>query len=109
MATKPERGHFTSHIKMNGHDYHVEYIPMNNPHARQTRSRRQFQHNVTKVCYLKFPIFASIMHSQLGQALLHSTVAAAIPSVASLDFETSLRSYGNKTSWKSLDYDGDGL
>ncbi len=58
--------------------------------------------------YSKFPIFASITHLQLGQVLLHSVVAAAIPSVASLDFETNLRSYGNETLWKSLDYDGDG-
>jgi hypothetical protein len=93
---------------MNGQDYHVEYTPMNNPLARQTHSGRRFQHNVTKVGYSKFPIFASIMHSQLGQVLLHSTVAAAILSVASLDFETNLRSYGNETLWKSLDYDRDG-
>jgi hypothetical protein len=90
-------------IKMNGQDYHVEYTPMNNPLAQQTCSGRRFQHNVTKVGYSKFPIFASIMHLQLGQVLLHSTVAAAIPSVASLDFETNLRSYGNETLWKSLD------
>jgi hypothetical protein len=94
---------------MNGQDYHVEYTPMNNPLAQQTCSGMRFQHNVTKVGHSKFPIFASIMHSQLGQVLLHSTVAAAISSVVSLDFETNLRSYCNKTLWKSLDYDGDGL
>jgi hypothetical protein len=60
------------------------------------------------VGYSKFPIFASITHLKLGQVLLHSTVAAATSSVASLNFETNLRSYGNKTLWKSLDYDGDG-
>jgi hypothetical protein len=93
---------------MNGQDYHVEYTPMNNPLARQTCSGRQFQHNVTKVGHSKFPIFASIMHLQLGQVLLHSTVAAAISSVVSLNFETNLRSYGNEALWKSLDYHGDG-
>jgi hypothetical protein len=49
-----------------------------------------------------------MMHLQLGQVLLHSTVTVAISSVVSLDFETNLRSYGNKTLWKSLDNDGDG-
>ncbi len=82
---------------------------MNNPLAQQTCSGRQFQHNVTKVGYSKFPIFASITHSQLGQVLLYSTVAVAIPSVASLNFKTNLRSYGNEILWKLLDYDGDGL
>jgi hypothetical protein len=81
---------------------------MNNPLAQQTCSGRWFQHNVTNVGHSKFPIFASITHLQLGQVLLHSTVAAAISSVVSLDFETNLRSYGNKTLWKSQDYDGDG-
>ncbi len=57
---------------------------------------------------MEFPIFASITHSQSGQVLLHSSAAAATPSVVSLGFETNLRSYGNKTLWKLLDYDGDG-
>ncbi len=54
-------------IKMNGQDYHVEYTPTNDPLAHQTRSGRWFQHNVTKVGYSEFPIFASIMHSRSGQ------------------------------------------
>jgi hypothetical protein len=61
------------------------------------------------VGYSEFPRFASITHSQSGQVLLHSSAAVATPSVASLGFEKNLRSYGNKTLWKSLDYDGDGL
>ncbi len=39
---------------------------------------------------------------------MHSLAAAATPTVVSLGFETNLRSYGNETLWKSLDYDGDG-
>jgi hypothetical protein len=93
-------------IKMNRQDYHVEYTPTNDPLACQTCSGRRFQHNVTKVGYSKFLIFASITHSQSGQVLLHSLVTAATPSVVSLGFETNLRSYGNKTLWKSLDYVG---
>ena len=98
-------------IKMNGQDYHVEYTTTNDPLARQTCSGRRFQHNIAKVGYSEFPIFASITHSQSGQVLLHSLAAAATPSVVSLGFETNLRSYGNETLWKSLDYDGwlDGL
>jgi hypothetical protein len=95
-------------IKMNGQDYHVEYTPTNDPLARQTRSGRRFQHNVTKMGYSEHPLFASIMHSQLGQVLLHSSAAAATSSVVSLGDETNLKGYGNKTLWKSLDYDGDG-
>jgi hypothetical protein len=53
-------------------------------------------------------IYASITHSQSGQVLLHSSAALATPPVVSLGFETNLRSYGNKTLWKSIDYDGDG-
>ena len=53
-------------------------------------------------------MFASIMHSHVGQVLLHSSAASATSPEASLDFETNLRSYGNETLWKSLDYDGDG-
>jgi hypothetical protein len=96
-------------IKLNGQDYHVKYTPTNDPLAHQTCSGRRFQRNVTKVGYLEFPIFASITHSQSGQVLLHSLAATATPSVVSLGFETNLRSYGNETLWKSLDYDGDGL
>jgi hypothetical protein len=84
-------------IKMNGQDYHVEYTPTNDLLARQTRSGRRFQHNVTKVGYLEFPIFATITHSQSGQVLLHSLAAAATPSVVSLGFKINLRSYSNKT------------
>ncbi len=83
-------------IKMNGQDYHVEYTPTNDPLSHQTRSGRRFEHNVTKVGYLEFPIFASITHSQSGEVLLHSLATAATPSVVSLGFETNLRSYGNK-------------
>ena len=36
-------------IKMNGHDYHVEYTPTNGPYTRQTRSGRRFAHNVTRM------------------------------------------------------------
>ncbi len=58
---------------------------------------------------MEFPISASITHSQSGQVILHSLAASATPSVVSLGFKTNLRSYGNETLWKSLDYDGDGL
>jgi hypothetical protein len=96
-------------IKMNGQDYHVEYTTTNDPLARQTCSGRRFQHNIAKVGYSEFPIFASITHSQSGQVSLHSLAAAATPSVVSLGFKTNLRSHGNETLWKSLDYDGVGL
>ncbi len=39
---------------------------------------------------------------------MHSSATAATPSVVSIGFKKKLRSYGNKTLWKSLDYDGDG-
>ncbi len=58
--------------------------------------------------YSEHPIFASITHSQSGQVLLHSSAAAATSSVVSLGFENNLRSYGNETLWKLLDYYGDG-
>jgi len=45
-------------IKINGHDYHVEYTPTNDPRSRQTRSGRRFQHNVTKKGCSKHTIFA---------------------------------------------------
>ena len=85
-----------NNIKMNGHAYHDEYTPTNDPRSQQTRSGRH-------------TIFASIMHSQTGQVLLHSSVASATSPEASLDFETNLRNYGNDTSWKSLDYNGNDL
>jgi hypothetical protein len=44
----------------------------------------------------------------MGQVLLHSSAVSARLPEASLDFETNLRSYGNKTLWRSLDYDDDG-
>jgi len=44
----------------------------------------------------------------MGQVLLHSSAASAILLEASLDFEANLKSYGNKTLWRSLNYDGDG-
>ena len=55
--------------------------------------------------YSEHLILASIMHSQLGQVLLHSSAAVATSSVVSLGDETNLKGYGNKTLWKSLDYD----
>jgi hypothetical protein len=58
--------------------------------------------------YSEYPIFASITHLQSGQVLLHSLAAAATLSVVSLGFKNNLRSYGNETLWKLLDYDGDG-
>jgi hypothetical protein len=70
--------------------------------------RQAVQSNVTKVGYLESPIFASITHSQSEQVLLHSSAAAATPPVVSLGFEYNLRSYGKKSLWRSLDYDGDG-
>jgi len=45
----------------------------------------------------------------MGQVLLHSSAASAILPEASLDFEANLKSYGNETLWRSLNYDGDGL
>ena len=63
---------------------------------------------LTKKGCLEHTIFASITHSQMGQVLLHSLAASATSPEASLDFDTNLRSYGNKTLWKSLDYNGDG-
>ena len=85
-----------------------EYTPTNDPLAHQTRSGRRFQHNVTKMGSSELQIYASISHSQSGQVLLHSSAALATPPVVSLDFETNLRSYGNETLWKSIDYDGNG-
>ncbi len=96
-------------IKRNGKDYHVENTPTNDPLVRQTRSGRRFQSNVAKVGYLESPIFASLTHSQSEQVLLHLSSAAATPPVVSLAFEYNLRSYGNKSLWRPLDYDGDGL
>jgi hypothetical protein len=94
--------------KRNGKDYHVKYTPTNDPLVQQTCSGRQFQLNVTKISYSESPIFASITHSQSEQVLLHSLAAAATPPVVSLGFEFNLRSYGNESLWRSLDYDGDG-
>ena len=48
------------------------------------------------------------MHSQSGQVLMHSLAAAATSPLALLDFKNNLKSYGNETLWKSLNYDGDG-
>jgi hypothetical protein len=96
-------------IKRNGKDYHVKYTPTNDPLVRQTCSGRQFQSNVTKVGYSESPFFASITHSQSEQVLLHLSAAAATPPIVSLGFEYNLRSYGNESLWRSLDYDGDGL
>jgi hypothetical protein len=95
-------------IKRNGKDYHVKYTPTNDPLIRQTRSGRQFQLNVTQIGYSESPIFATITHSQLEQLILHSLAAAPTPPVVSLGFEFNLRSYGNESLWRSLDYDGDG-
>jgi hypothetical protein len=64
--------------------------------------------NVTKIGYSESPIFASTTHFQSEQVLLHSLAAAATPPIVSLGFECNLRSYGNKSLWRSLDYDGDG-
>jgi hypothetical protein len=58
--------------------------------------------------YLEHSI-ASITHSQSGQVLLHSLAAAATSPLVFLGFENNLKSYGNKTLWELLDYDGDGL
>jgi hypothetical protein len=44
----------------------------------------------------------------MGQVLLHSSAASAISPEASLDFEANLKSYGNKTLWRSLNSDGNG-
>jgi hypothetical protein len=33
--------------------------------------------------------------------------AVATPPIVSLGFKFNLRSYGNESSWRSLDYDGD--
>jgi len=93
---------------MNGQDYHVEYTPTDDPFTRQTRSGRRFQHNVTRMGYSEHSIFASITHSQSGQVLLHSLVAAATSPHVFLGFENNLKSYGNETLWELPDYDGDG-
>ncbi len=95
-------------IKMNGHIYHDEYTPTNCPLTRQTHSGRCFTHNVTRMGYSKHSNFASIMHTQSGQVLMHSSAAAATPPLVLLDFEKHLKSDGNVTLWESLDYDGDG-
>jgi hypothetical protein len=95
-------------IKRNGKDYHVKYTPTKAPLVQQTHSGRRFQSNVTKVSYLESPIFASIAHSQSEQVLLHLSAAAATPPVVFLSFEHNLRSYGNESLWRSLDYDKDG-
>ena len=87
---------------------HVEYTPTNDPFTRQTRSGRQFQHNVTRMGYSEHSIFASITHSQSGQVLLHSLVAAATSPHVFLGFENNLKSYGNETLRELPDYDGDG-
>ena len=97
-----------NNIKMNGHDYHVKYTPTNDPLSQHTRSGRCFQHNITKKGCSELSMFASIMQSHMGQVLLHSSAALATSPEASLDFETNLRSYGNETLWKSLNYDDDG-
>ncbi len=39
---------------------------------------------------------------------MYSLAAAATPPVVSLGFEFNLKSYGNKSLWRSLDYDRDG-
>jgi len=39
---------------------------------------------------------------------MHSSAAAATPTLVLLDFENNLKSDGNATLWQSLDYDGDG-
>ena len=44
----------------------------------------------------------------MGQVLLHSSAALARLPEDSLDFETNLKSYGNETLWRSLNYDCDG-
>ncbi len=108
MAAKPERGHTASQCKEEWKGLHVEYTPTNDSLVRQTRSGRQFQSNVTKIGYLESPIFARITHSQSEQVLLHSLAAAATPPIVSLGFKFNLRSYGNKSLWRLLDYDGDG-
>jgi hypothetical protein len=95
-------------IKMNGQDYHVEYTPTIGPYTRQTRSGRLFAHNVTRMGYSEHSNFASITHSQTGQVLMHSSVAAATSPLVLLDFERNLKNYDNETLWESLDYDGDG-
>jgi hypothetical protein len=58
--------------------------------------------------YSEHIIFASITHSQSGQVLMHSSAAAATAPLVRLDFETNLKSYGNETLWKSLNYNDDG-
>ena len=74
-------------IKMNGQDYHVKYTPTIGPYTRQTRSGRRFAHNVTRMGYSEHSNFASITHSQTGQVLMHSLVAAATSPLVLLDFE----------------------
>ena len=95
-------------IKMNGQNYHVEYTPTNDPFTHQTCSGRQFTHNITRMGYSEHSIIASITYSQSGQVLLHYLAAAATSPLVLLDFEKNLKSYGNKTLWESLDYNGDG-
>jgi len=85
---------------MNGQDYHVEYTPTNDPFTYQTRSGRRFQHNVTRIGFSEHSIFASIMHLQSGQVLLHSSAAAATSPLVFLGFENNLKSYGNDTLWE---------
>jgi hypothetical protein len=95
-------------IRINGKEFHKEYDPTNDPSARQTRSGRRYQHNVTKMGSSELHTYASVTHSQLGQVLLHSFVDSASPPVIPLDFEANLRNYGNETLWQSIDYDDDG-
>ena len=95
-------------ISMNGQEYHDEYTPTIGPLTRQTRSGRRFTHNITRMGYSEHSMFASITHSHSGQVFMHSSVAAATSPIALLDFENNLKSYGNDTLWKSLNYDDDG-
>jgi len=45
----------------------------------------------------------------MGQVLLHSSAALARLPEASLYFEANLKSYGNETLWRSVNYNGDYL
>ncbi len=93
---------------MNGQEYHDEYTPTIGPLTRQTRSGRRFTHNITRMGYTEHSMFASITHSQLGQVFMHLSAAAATSPLVLLDFENNLKSYGNETLWKSLNYDDNG-
>ncbi len=54
------------------------------------------------------PNYASIIHSQLDQVLVHSFLPMAVSSAPDTSFNLNLRDSANKTLWTSINFYGDG-